>query len=129
MIGLFLAYAAGKSVQRSRQRRAERPYGYEEFEFAVLVSALAIGAAWPIHLGYALTKWGLHIGWSITIATITGIIGLATGAGYIVIGIIYAGIWLTALITQGVAQEEAELEQACCGGYDHYCRCRERDEW
>lgn len=127
MIGLFLAYAAGKSVQRSRQRRAERPYGYEEFEFLLLMSAVAIGAAWPIHLGYALTKWGLHLGWSITIATITGIIGLATGAGYIVIGIAYASIWLTVLITRGVAQEQAAWEEACCDYGVGLCTCRRRD--
>ena len=111
MIGLFLAYTAGKSVQRSRQRRAERPYGYEEFEFVVLMSAVAIGPIWPVHLVFVLTKWGLHVGWSVTIATIAGIIGLATGAGYIVIGIIYAGIWLTVLISRGVAQEEQEFER------------------
>lgn len=114
MIGLFLAYGAGKSAQRSRQRRAQRPAGYEEFEFLVLLSAVAIGAIWPIHLGFVLTRWGLHVAWAISIATLVGITGLALGAGYIVIGVIYAGIWLAALITQGVAQEEAELQCAHC---------------
>ena len=121
MIGLFLAYGAGKSVQRSRQRRAERPYGYEEFEFAVLMGAVLVGAAWPVHLGYQLTKWGLHLAWSIPIALITGVVGLALGAGYIIIGVIYAGIWLSALIIQGVAQEEEEWQNMRCD--HHNCGC------
>ena len=128
MIGLVLAYTAGKSVQRSRQRRAERPVGYEEFQFVVLMSAVAIGAIWPVHLGFVLTKWGLHVGWSVTIATLAGIIGLATGAGYIVIGVIYAGIWLTVLISRGVAQEEADLDEAY-DWQDDYRRPMNGDGW
>ena len=106
MIGLLIAYSAGKSVQRSRQRRAQLPPGYAEFEFLVLMGALAIGIAWPVHLGYKLTKWGLHLGWSIAIATLVGFVGLALGAGYIVIGIIYSGVWLSVLISTGQRREQ-----------------------
>ena len=128
MIGLFLAYAAGNSVQRSRQRRAQLPPGYSEFEFVVIMSALAIGAAWPVHVGYVLTKWGIHVGWSITIAAIVGLMGLATGPGYIVIGIIYAGIWLSVLISRGVAREDAEFARAR-EREDDYRRGMDTDGW
>lgn len=106
MIGLLIAYGAGKSVQRSRQRRAQLPPGYAEFEFVVLMGALVIGVGWPIHLGYQLTKWGLHLGWSIAIAALIGLVSLAFGAGYIVIGIIYSGVWLGLLVSNGQRREQ-----------------------
>jgi len=40
------------------------------------------------------------------IAITCGFIGLALGAGYIVIAIIYAGVWLVVLIEKGKAAEE-----------------------
>ena len=57
-------------------------------------------------LGFILTKWGLHWGWFFGIAITVGVIGLALGAGYILIAIIYAGIWLAVLIETGKAAEE-----------------------
>lgn len=41
-----------------------------KFKLLVLIGALAIRIAWPIHLGYQLTKWVLHFGWSIAIANL-----------------------------------------------------------
>lgn len=128
MIGLFLAYAAGKSVQRSRQRRAERPTGYEEFEFVVLMSALAIGAAWPLHLCFKLNQWGVSKVLATVVASVAGLMGAITGVGYIIIGIIYAGIWLSVLISRGVAREDAEFARAH-EREDDYRRGMDTDGW
>ena len=128
MIGLLLAYSAGKSVQRSRQRRAERPYGYEEFEFVVLISALAIGVVWPLHLCFKLTQWGVGKVLATVIASVSGFVGAITGVGYIIIGIIYSGIWLTALVTRGVAAEEAKSAEAE-SWEDDYRPPVGRDQW
>ena len=108
MIGLFLAYGAGRSAGRARRRRESLPDGYEEFEVAVLLAAAGIGLIWPIHLGYKLSQWGLRIGWAIAVAVIAGLLGLATGWGYLVIGFIYSGIWVAALIVRGSRDEEAD---------------------
>lgn len=111
MIGFLLGYSVGKSAVRSRSRREARPLGYEEFEFFVIMSALVVGAAWPVHLGYTLTKWGLHVAWAVVVATLVGLIALATGAGYILVGVVYAGIWLGILIDRGRRAEEAQYLQ------------------
>ena len=71
---------------------------------------------------------GVKVGWSVTIAAIMGLIGLATGPGYILIGIIYGGIWLSVLISRGVAREEAQLARAheC---QNDYRRAMDTDGW
>lgn len=107
MIGVIVGYAAGKAVQRSRHRMYDMPSGYEEFKFTVMASALAIGAAWPLHLAYKLTQWGLSKPVATTIASLAGFLGAMTGAGYIVIGILYSGVWLGVLIERGSREEEA----------------------
>jgi len=98
MIGLFVAYGAGRAAGQACARRECLPDGYDEFETAVLLSAAGIGLVWPIHLGYKLTRWGLRVGWAIAVASIASILGLATGWGYLVIGFIYSGIWVAGLI-------------------------------
>lgn len=98
MIGLFFAYRAGKAAGRARRRRESLPDGYAEFESALLLTAAGIGLVWPIHLGYKLSQWGLRVGWAIAVAIIAGILGLATGLGYLVIGFIYSGVWVAGLI-------------------------------
>jgi hypothetical protein len=106
MLGFLLGYSVAKSRSRARARRENLPEGYAEWEFMVLVGAFLIGVLWPVHLGFILTKWGFHWGWSVAIAITAGVIGLALGAGYIVIAIIYAGIWLAVLIEKGTAAED-----------------------
>ena len=101
MIGLFVAYGAGRAAGRSRERRESLPDGYAEFESAVLLAAAGIGLIWPIHFGYKLTQWRLRIGWAVTVAFIAGVLGLAAGWGYLVIGFIYSGIWVAGLASQG----------------------------
>ena len=108
MLGFLLGYSIAKSRSRAQTRRECTPDGYAEWEFMVLVGALLVGALWPIHLGFILTKWGLHWGWSVGIAITGGVIGLSLGAGYIVIAIIYAGIWLAVLIERGKAAEDED---------------------
>jgi len=98
MIGLFFAYRAGKAAGRARRRRERLPDGYAEFESALLLTAAGIGLVWPIHLGYKLAQWGLRLGWAIGAAAMAGILGLATGWGYLVIGFIYSGVWVAGLI-------------------------------
>lgn len=84
----------------------------------VLVSALIVGAGWPIHLGVILTRWGLHVVVSILVATIAGVIALATGVGYVLIGVVYAGVWLAVLIDRGTRAEQEFDEKRCQGhGY------------
>lgn len=106
MIGFLVGYGVGRSRARARARREALPEGYGTFEFMVIMASLIVGAFWPVHLGFVLTRWGLHVVWSVLIATIAGIIGLALGAGYIVIAILYAGIWLAVLIDKGSRAEE-----------------------
>ena len=101
MIGLFLAYGAGRAAGRARRRRENLPDGYDEFETAVLLSAAGIGLIWPIHLSYTLAQWGLRIGWAIAVAIVAGLLGLATGWGYLVIGFIYSGIWVAGRASRG----------------------------
>ena len=85
----------------------------------VLLSALIVGAGWPIHLGFVLTRWGVHVVASILIATIAGVIALATGVGYVIIGIVYSGIWLAVLIDRGSrAEKQFEAEQRRYDDYD-----------
>jgi hypothetical protein len=106
MIGLFLAYGAGRAAGRARRRREILPDGYAEFETAVLLTAAGIGLIWPIHLGYKLAQWGLRVGWAIPVAIIAGLLGLATGGGYLVIGFLYSGIWVAGLIVRGTREED-----------------------
>ena len=107
MIGLFLAYGAGRAAGRARERRESVPDGYAEFESAVLLSAAGFGLIWPIHLGYKLAQWGLRFGWALVVAIIAGVLGLATGWGYLVIGFIYSGIWVAGLIVRGTRDEDS----------------------
>lgn len=112
MIGLLLAYGAGRAAGRSRERRESLPDGYAEFETAVLLAAVGIGLIWPVHLGFKLAEWGLRIGWVIAVATIAGILGLATGWGYLVIGFIYSGIWVAGLIVKGSRDEASACDRS-----------------
>jgi len=106
MIGFLIGYGVGRSRAQSRARREELPEGYGTFEFMVITSSLFVGACWPVHLGFVLTRWGLHVAWSVVIATVVGIIALATGVGYVIVAILYAGIWLAVLIDKGTREEE-----------------------
>ena len=108
MIGLFLAYGAGKAAGRARERRESLPDGYAEFESAVLLAAAGVGLIWPIHLGYKLTQWGLRIGWAIAVAVIAGALGMLTGWGYLVIGLIYSGTWVAGLVTSCNREEASD---------------------
>lgn len=108
MIGLFLAYGAGRAAGRARRRRESLPDGYAEFETAVLLTAAGVGLAWPIHLGYKLAQRGLRIGWAVAVTSIAGVLGLATGWGYLVIGFMYSGIWVAGLISRGSRDEESD---------------------
>jgi hypothetical protein len=108
MIGLFLAYGAGRAAGRARRRRESLPDGYAEFETAVLLTAAGIGLIWPVHLGYKLVQWGLRVGWAIAVAIIAGLLGLATGWGYVVIGFIYSGVWVASLIERGSRDPEPD---------------------
>jgi len=108
MIGLFLAYGAGRATGRACRRRESLPDGYEEFETALLITAAGIGLIWPVHLSYKLAQWGLRVGWAVPVAIIAGLLGLATGWGYLVIGFIYSGVWVASLILRGSRNEGAE---------------------
>lgn len=108
MLGFLIGYSVARSQNRAAQRRRDLPPGYSEWEFFILVQTCLVGAIWPIHLGFQLTRWGLPVVWSISIATICGIIALATGVGYLLVGILYAGFWLAALIERGVREEESQ---------------------
>lgn len=107
MIGLFLAYGAGRAAGRARERRESLPDGYAEFETAVMLTAAGVGLIWPVHLGYKLTQWGLRMGWAIAVASVAGVLGLLTGWGYLVIGFIYSGIWVVGLIVRGSSEEDS----------------------
>lgn len=111
MIGLFLAYGAGRATGRARERRESLPDGYAEFESAVLLAAAGVGLIWPIHCAYKLTQWGLRIGWAVAVAIVVGVLGLATGWGYLVIGFIYAGIWVAGLILRGTREDAGECNR------------------
>ncbi len=54
MIGLFLAYGAGRAAGRARRRREGLSDGYADLEAAVLLTAAGIGLIWLIRLGYRL---------------------------------------------------------------------------
>lgn len=107
MIGLFLAYGAGRAAGRARRRRERLPDGYTEFETAVLLTAAGIGLIWPVHLGYKLARWGLRVGWAVPVAMIAGLLGLAMGWGYLVIGFVYSGIWVAGLVVRGSREEDS----------------------
>ena len=121
MIGLFLAYTAGKSVQRSRARRAELPEGYGTFEFLVIMAWIVLVAAWPVHFGYWLAKKGMHWAWGSVTATFVTLMVLAIGmTAFLVVGLVYATIWFSAFLEQGLrAEREAEMECHCIC----YCDC------
>jgi len=121
MIGLFLAYTAGKSAQRSRARRADLPDGYGTFEFLVIMTWIVLVAAWPVHFGYWLAKKGTHWAWASVTATFVTVMVLAIGmTAFLVVGLVYATIWFSAFLEQGLrAEREAEM-QCCC---HHHCEC------
>ena len=106
MIGLFVAYGAGRAAGRARRRRESLPDGYAEFETAVLLTAAGVGLIWPIHLGYKLAQRGLRIGWAVAVAVVVGLVGLATGWGYLVFGFFYSGIWVAGLVVRGSREED-----------------------
>ena len=112
MMGIIVGYAAARSASRAQARRRARPAGYAEFEFMVIVIALLIGIAWPIHLGMVMQRRGLPAAWAISIAALLGIIGLATGPGYVIIAVVYSGVWLAVLIDRGVRAEEQARGEA-----------------
>jgi hypothetical protein len=106
MMGFLFGYAVANSASNARTRRQNTPDGYEVWEFFVIMGTILIGIIWPIHLAVKLSHWGLNLGWAIFTGMVVGIIGLLTGPGYILIGIIYAGIWLGMFIENGKAAEE-----------------------
>lgn len=108
MIGIFVAYGAGRAAGRARERRESLPDGYADFETAVLLAVAGIGLIWPVHLGYKLAQWGLRIGWAIAVAAIAGVLGLLTGWGYLVIGLIYSGTWVAGLVTSCNREEASD---------------------
>ena len=121
MIGLFLAYTAGKSVQRSRARRAELPEGYGTFEFLVIMAWIVLVAAWPVHFGYWLAKKGMHWAWASVTATFVTLVVLAIGiTAFLVVGLVYATIWFGAFLEQGLKAEREADSQCCC---HHHCEC------
>jgi hypothetical protein len=107
MMGFLFGYAVANSASKARSRRQNTPDGYGEWEFLVIMGTILIGIIWPIHFAVKLSHWGLNLGWVIFTGMVVGVIGLLTGPGYIVIGIIYAGIWLGMFIENGKAAEEA----------------------
>ncbi len=113
MIGFILGYSTAKSNSRAKVRRSSTTPGYEEWEFFVIMGTILIGALWPVHLGIKLTHWGLQLGWSIAIASFMGVIGLFTGPGYILIGVIYGGIWLAFFMDKGTKIERSQYDQDC----------------
>ena len=123
MIGLFLAYTAGKSVQRSRSRRQELPTGYGTFEFLVIMTWFFLVGFWPVHFGYWFIKKGMHWIWASLLATFVGVLSLLIGATwYIVIGLIYATTWIAIFVGEGVqAEEEVAMYCHCC--CDRCCEC------
>jgi hypothetical protein len=92
-------------------RRSSTTPGYEEWEFCVFTGTFLVGALWSIQLGIKLTHLGLQLGWSITVASFVGVIGLFTGPGYFTVGVIYGGIWPAFFREKGKSAEEAEYEE------------------
>ena len=121
MIGLFLAYTAGKSVQRNRARREQLPPDYETFEFLVIMAWIVLVAAWPVHFGYWLAKKGMHWAWASVTATFVTLMVLAIGmTAFLVVGLVYATIWFGAFLEQGLkAEREADSECYC----HRHCEC------
>ena len=115
MIGLFLAYTAGKSVQRNRARREQLPPDYETFEFLVIMAWIVLVVSWPVHFGYWLAKNGMHWAWASVTATFVTLMVLAIGTtAFLVVGLVYATIWFSAFLEQGLRTErEAEMECHC----------------
>lgn len=77
-----------------------------EWEFYILAKTCVVGAGWPIHLGFLLTRWGIPPAWAVPLAAALGFIALAAGVGYLLVGIIYAGFWVVQLIEGGMHVEE-----------------------
>ena len=104
MISEFFAYRAGRAAGRARRRRENQPEGYQEFETALLLTAAGIAFIWPIHFGIKLAQWRVPVVLAVIAAIVAGVLGLATGWGYVVIGFIYSGIWVAMLITKSSAE-------------------------
>lgn len=98
MISEFFAYRVGRAAGRTRRRREIQPEGYQEFEAALLLTAAGLALIWPIHFGVKLAQWRAPVALAVIVALIVGVLGLATGWGYVVIGFIYSGIWVSSLI-------------------------------
>jgi hypothetical protein len=113
VIGFLVGYGVGRSRARARDRWEAPPDGYGTFQFMVITGSLLVGAFWPIHLGFLLTRWGVHVAWSVAIAALAGAIALVAGSGtgYIIIAIVYAGIWLAVLIDTGTREEERFIDK------------------
>ena len=103
MISEYVAYRVGRSVGRRRACYDDLRYDteYQVFEFFVIMAWVVMVFAWPIHLGRWLYRAFGNVWIAVGLATLIGLIALATMAGYIIFGFLYASIWLGVFIENG----------------------------
>jgi hypothetical protein len=112
VISEYVAYRIGKSAGKRRAFDDVRyTTDYQIFEFLVIVRWFAMVVIWPIHLG----KWIFRAcgkPWIvIAVSTVIVVTGLILPVGYLLVGLLYASIWLALFIEEGKRQEEyAEQE-------------------
>ena len=108
MISEYVAYRIGKSVGRRRYDDDLRyDPDYQVFEFVVLMRWVFMAAAWPAHLGRWLFRTFGNVWVAIGVALCLVILGIAVPVGYVLVGLLYASVWLALFLEAGRRAEEA----------------------
>lgn len=112
MISEYVAYRIGKSAGR-RRACDDLSYDpdYQVFEFVVLMRWVFLAAAWPAHLGRWLFRTFGNVWVAIGLGFFLVILGIAMPVGYMVVGLLYASVWLALFLEAGRRAEEATEDE------------------
>ena len=110
MISEYVAYRIGTSVGR-RRAYDELRYDpdYQVFEFVVFMRWVFMVAVWPVHLSRWVYRTFGNLWVAIGVGSLLVILGIALPVGYVLVGLLYASVWLALFLEEGRrAEEDAE---------------------
>ena len=112
MISEYVAYRIGTSVGR-RRAYDELRYDpdYQVFEFVVFMRWAFMVAVWPVHLCRWLYRTIGNVWVAISVGSLLVILGIALPVGYVLVGLLYASVWLALFLEEGRRAEEAAEDE------------------
>ena len=112
MISEYVAYRIGKSAGRRRAYDDLRyDPDYQVFEFVVLMRWVFMAAVWPAHLSRWLFRTFGNVWVAIGVGLGLVILGIAVPVGYVLVGLLYASVWLALFLEAGRRAEEGAEDE------------------